>query len=55
LQPVKKSRGSPPKSKKGESPSDESNESMATLTPMKTMTPLKIERKKMQPSEKEDD
>jgi hypothetical protein len=55
LQPVKKSRGSPPKSKKGESPSDESKESMATLTPMKTMTPLKIERKKMQPSEKEDD
>jgi hypothetical protein len=55
LQPVKKSRGSPPKSKKGESPSDESKKSMATLTPMKTMTPLKIERKKMQPSEKEDD
>ncbi len=54
LQPVKKSRGSPPKSKKGESPSDESKEPMATLTPMKTMTPLKIERKKMQPSEKEE-
>lgn len=54
LQPVKEMRGSPPKSGKGESPSDESAKPITTLTPIKTMTPLKIERKKMQPSEKED-
>jgi len=47
LQPVTKTRGSPPSSGKGEAPS------LQTLTPVKKLTPLKIERRKMQPS-KED-
>ena len=54
LQPVKKSRGSPPKSGKGESPSEVSKKSIATLTPIKKMTPLKTGLKKMQPSKDED-
>jgi hypothetical protein len=54
LQPVKKMRGSPPKSGKGESPSSESKKPITKLTPIKTMTPLKIERKKMQPSKEEE-
>jgi hypothetical protein len=49
LQPVKKMRGSPPSSGKGEAPS------LKTLTPIKKLTPLKIERKKMQPSKENEE
>ena len=44
LQPVTKTRGSPPSSGNGEAPS------LQTLTPVKKLTPLKIARRKMQPS-----
>jgi hypothetical protein len=49
LQPVKKMRGSPPSSGKGEAPP------LKTLTPVKKLTPLKIERRKMQPSKENEE
>lgn len=51
LQPVKKMRGSPPKSGRGAPPAIKSKAPLATLTPIKKMTPLKKEIKKMQPAE----
>jgi len=51
----KKARGAPPTIARGQSPSTEDKPSTATLTPVRRLTPLKINPVKKENSEEEDE